>query len=126
MDSSGIIWSGLLQGVGTGFVFAPLSTIAFSTLPPHLRNEGTAFFSLMRNVGGSVGISIVVALLAQNTQAVHSRLIENLRPDNPLAQAECYHLSPLYQRRKDGLITIAITVAISAAGCQRSKALKRG
>src|SRR5437588_12260652 len=49
--------------------------------------QGTAIFSLMRNVGGSIGISIVVALLAENTQTVHSRLIENLRPDNPLAQA---------------------------------------
>src|SRR5205807_3495615 len=49
--------------------------------------QGTAVFSLMRNVGGSIGISIVVALLAENTQIVHSRLVEHLRPDNPLAQA---------------------------------------
>jgi hypothetical protein len=40
----------------------------------------------MRNLGGSVGISVLVALLAENTQIVHSRLIELLRPDNPLAQ----------------------------------------
>jgi len=46
----------------------------------------------MRNIGGSVGISIVVALLAENTQIVHSRLVEHLRPDNPLAQAP--HLMP--------------------------------
>ena len=42
--------------------------------------------SLMRNLGGSIGISILEALLIQNTQVVHSRLVENLRPDNPLAQ----------------------------------------
>ena len=48
--------------------------------------QGTAIFSLMRNVGSSIGISIVVALLAENTQTVHSRLVEHLRPDNPLAQ----------------------------------------
>jgi DHA2 family multidrug resistance protein len=41
----------------------------------------------MRNIGGSIGISIVVALLSENTQTVHSRLVEHLRPDNPLAQA---------------------------------------
>ena len=41
----------------------------------------------MRNLGGSVGISILVAILAQNTQVVHSRLVEGLRPDNPVAQA---------------------------------------
>jgi len=55
------------------------------TLPRRILTQGTAIFSLMRNVGGSIGISIVVALLAENTQTVHSRLIENLRPDNPLA-----------------------------------------
>ena len=49
--------------------------------------QGTAIFSLMRNIGGSIGISVVVALLSENTQIVHSRLVEHLRPDNPLAQA---------------------------------------
>ena len=41
----------------------------------------------MRNLGGSIGISILVATLAENTQVVHSRLVEGLRPDNPLLQA---------------------------------------
>ena len=56
-------WRGLvrswLQGLGTGFVFVPLAAITFATLAPHLRNEGTAVFSLMRNIGSSVGISVV-------------------------------------------------------------------
>ena len=65
----------------------PLSIVTFSTLPRHLLTQGTAIFSLMRNIGGSVGIAIVVALLAENTQIVHSRLVEQLRPDNPLARA---------------------------------------
>jgi MFS transporter, DHA2 family, multidrug resistance protein len=85
MDTGPIIVSGVLQGFGLGFVFTPLSTITFSTLPRSILTQGTAIFSLMRNVGGSIGISIVVALLAENTQTVHSRLVENLRPDNPLA-----------------------------------------
>jgi MFS transporter, DHA2 family, multidrug resistance protein len=85
MGMGPIIVSGVLQGFGLGFVFTPLSTITFSTLPRQLLTQGTAIFSLMRNVGGSIGISIVVALLAENTQTVHSRLVEQLRPDNPLA-----------------------------------------
>jgi DHA2 family multidrug resistance protein len=85
MGMGPIIISGVLQGFGLGFVFTPLSTVTFSTLPRQILTQGTAIFSLMRNVGGSVGISVVVALLAENTQTVHSRLIENLRPDNPLA-----------------------------------------
>jgi DHA2 family multidrug resistance protein len=80
MDTNEIVWSGLLQGIGTGCVFAPLSTIAFSTLAPHLRNEGTAFFSLMRNLGSSVGISAVTTLLVRNTQIMHSRLAEHVTP----------------------------------------------
>jgi len=87
MGMGPIITSGLLQGFGLGFVFTPLSIVTFSTLPRQIMTQGTAIFSLMRNIGGSIGISIVVALLSENTQTVHSRLIENLRPDNPLAQA---------------------------------------
>jgi MFS transporter, DHA2 family, multidrug resistance protein len=83
-----IIVTGVMQGFGLGFVFTPLSTVTFSTLPRQLLTQGTAIFSLMRNIGGSVGIAIVEALLAENTQIVHSRLIEHLRPDNPLAQSQ--------------------------------------
>jgi DHA2 family multidrug resistance protein len=87
MGMDPVIWTGFLQGFGLGFIFTPLSIVTFSTLPRPLLTQGTAIFSLVRNVGGSIGISIVEALLAQNTQTVHSRLIEHLRPDNPLARA---------------------------------------
>src|SRR6201993_856594 len=87
MGTSPIIVTGVLQGFGLGFVFTPLSTVTFSTLPRQNLTQGTAIFSLTRNIGGSVGIAIVEALLTENTQVVHSRLVEHLRPDNPLAQA---------------------------------------
>ncbi|HEX3865002.1 MAG TPA: DHA2 family efflux MFS transporter permease subunit [Stellaceae bacterium] len=87
MGMGPVVISGLLQGFGLGFVFTPLSTVTFSTLPRNILTQGTAIFSLMRNVGGSIGISAVVALLAENTQVVHSRLVEHLRPDNPLLRA---------------------------------------
>jgi MFS transporter, DHA2 family, multidrug resistance protein len=84
MGMSPIVVTGVMQGFGLGFVFTPLSIITFSTLPRHMLTQGTAIFSLMRNIGGSIGISIVETLLAQNTQIVHSQLVEHLRPDNPL------------------------------------------
>jgi DHA2 family multidrug resistance protein len=87
MGMGPVIISGLLQGFGLGCTFVPLNTLALSNLPRHILTQGTAMRSLMRNLGGSVGISVLEALLIQNTQIVHSRLIENLRPDNPLAQA---------------------------------------
>src|SRR5262249_5697127 len=60
---------------------------ALSTLPRHILTQGTAIRSLMRNLGGSIGISVLVANLAEKTQIVHSYLVERLRPDNPLVQA---------------------------------------
>jgi DHA2 family multidrug resistance protein len=86
MGMAPVIVSGLLQGFGLGCTFVPLNIIALSTLPRHILTQGTAIRSLMRNLGGSIGISVLVATLAENTQAVHSRLVENLRPDNPLAK----------------------------------------
>jgi len=81
------ISTGILQGFGLGFVFTQLSVATFSTLPRTVLTQGSAMFSLMRNIGGSVGISIVEALLVQNTQIVHARLSEHVRPDNPLTRA---------------------------------------
>lgn len=80
MNSSLVLWSGLIQGLGTGFVYVPLAAVTFATLSPKYRNEGTAMFSLIRNVGSSVGISVVETLLTRNTQIMHSRLAEQVTP----------------------------------------------
>jgi MFS transporter, DHA2 family, multidrug resistance protein len=82
MDSWPVIWSGLLQGFGVGFVYIPLATMSFATLPVALRNEGTAFFNLLRNLGSSIGISIVQALLTRNIQIVHAGLAQRISPYN--------------------------------------------
>jgi DHA2 family multidrug resistance protein len=87
MGMAPVVVSGVLQGFGLGCTFVPLNTLALSNLPRHILTQGTAMRSLMRNLGGSIGISVLEALLIQNTQIVHSRLIEHLRPDNPIAQA---------------------------------------
>lgn len=87
MDMTPVIVSGFVQGFGLGCTQVPLNIMALSTLPPHILTQGTAIRSVMRNLGGSIGISVLVAQLAQNTQVVHARLVEQLRPDNPLAHA---------------------------------------
>jgi DHA2 family multidrug resistance protein len=74
MDSHLVIVSGFIQGVGIGFTFVPLSTAAFATLAPRLRNEGTPIYSLVRNIGGSVGISVVQALLTRGAAQAHEQL----------------------------------------------------
>ena len=73
-----LVQTGIIQGFGMGLVFVPLSTVAYSTLAPHYRNDAAAVFSLMRNIGSSVGISIVTTLLARNIQINHAQLGENL------------------------------------------------
>ncbi len=69
-----IIYVGFIQGASLGLLFVPLSTIAFATLPGPLRADGTGLYSLSRNVGSSVGISIVTVLLVQNTQVNHAEI----------------------------------------------------
>ena len=64
----------MIQGAGLGFVFIPLQVIAFATLGPALRTEGTALINLTRNIGSAVGISVTEALLTRNGQIEHSVL----------------------------------------------------
>ncbi|HTW74956.1 MAG TPA: DHA2 family efflux MFS transporter permease subunit [Steroidobacteraceae bacterium] len=80
MDMSPIVWSGLIQGFGTGIVYVPMATLAFVTLPAGLRNEGTALFNLVRNIGSSIGISAVQALFTSNTQVMHASLAAHITP----------------------------------------------
>jgi len=79
-----IALSGLLQGFGFGLVFVPLSTVTFSTLAPALRTEGAAFFSLVRNIGSSIGVSLMMALLSQGKQMHRAHLVEHVTPFSPM------------------------------------------
>jgi DHA2 family multidrug resistance protein len=72
----------LVQGVGLGMVFVPLSTVAFATLPAHLRTDGTAILTLVRNIGSSIGISVMIANLTSTTTYMHARLSESVTPFN--------------------------------------------
>jgi MFS transporter, DHA2 family, multidrug resistance protein len=87
MDAGPILFAGFAQGFGLGCTFVPLNLLALSGLPNHILTQGTAIRALTRMLGGSIGIAILETELSQNTQIVHSQLIEHLRPDNPMAQA---------------------------------------
>jgi DHA2 family multidrug resistance protein len=94
MDSKMVVWSGVLQGLGTGFVYVPLAAATFATLTPALRNEGTAIFSLTRNLGSSIGISVVNTLLTRNTQIMHATLGEHVSRYSPVLRAQMPDGSP--------------------------------
>jgi DHA2 family multidrug resistance protein len=84
MDMWSVIWTGFIQGMGLGLIFPPLSTLAFATLPAPLRTEAAGIFNLARNAGSSVGVSVVIALFAANTQVVHASLAAHVTPYNAL------------------------------------------
>lgn len=105
MGSTPFMITGVVQGFGLGFVFVPLSTIAFATLPPHWRTDAASLFSLVRNLGSSIGVSLVATLLAQNTQVNHQVLAGHVTLFNPAlpAQAALGNLETLAQI--NGVIT---------------------
>ena len=83
LSASDIVWPGVIQGFGLGLVFVPLSALTFTTLMPDLRADGTATYSLARNIGSSIGISIVQTLVTRNTQIAHAGLAANVTVFNP-------------------------------------------
>jgi MFS transporter, DHA2 family, multidrug resistance protein len=73
---------GVVQGAGLGFLFVPLSAATLSTLPMSVRTEGAGLYNLSRNIGSSVGISVVNSLLVQNTQANHASIVPHVSAIN--------------------------------------------
>ena len=80
--SNMIVGYGIVQGAGLGLVFVPLSSISFRTLPGHLRTAGSSMLTLIRNIGSSIGISMVIANLTSKTTVMHARLTESVTPFN--------------------------------------------
>jgi MFS transporter, DHA2 family, multidrug resistance protein len=81
-----IVTVSIMQGFGLGLVFVPLSTVAFLTLPNHLRTDGTSMLTLLRNVASSIGISIVIAQLTEGGRRVYAVLNEHVTPFNHAMQ----------------------------------------
>jgi MFS transporter, DHA2 family, multidrug resistance protein len=81
-----IVTLSIIQGFGFGLVFVPLSTVAFLTLPNHLRTDGTSMLTLMRNVASSIGISVVIAQLTEGSRRVYAVLSQHISPFNHAMQ----------------------------------------
>jgi MFS transporter, DHA2 family, multidrug resistance protein len=78
MDWHPIVWAGLIQGIGMGFIFIPMNGIAFSTLSSKFRTDGASLLYLFRSIGGSMGISAMTSLLAYNLQSSHADLATHI------------------------------------------------
>ena len=86
-----IVTLSILQGFGFGLVFVPLSTVAFLTLPNHLRTDGTSMLTLLRNVASSIGISVVIAQLTEGSRRAYAVLDEHVTPFNHAMQMPDVH-----------------------------------
>jgi MFS transporter, DHA2 family, multidrug resistance protein len=110
VSQGAIIGVTMVQGFGLGFLFVPLSAATLSTLPLAERAEGAGLFSLSRNIGSSVGISIVNALLVQNTQANHAAIVPSVNAvnrafENPLIAQAWNPLTAAGRAALDAVIT---------------------
>jgi DHA2 family multidrug resistance protein len=109
-SSSTILTVSVVQGFGLGLVFVPLSTVAFATLPGHLRTEGTAILTLVRNIGSSVGISIMIAQLTETTTEMHAHLVEYITPfSNALSMPDVSSILSLSTDTGRALLEMLVT-----------------
>ena len=74
--------TGFIQGAGLGLLFVPLTTVTFATLEPEQRADGTGLYNLSRNIGSSVGISVVSYLLIRNEQINHATIASHVTATN--------------------------------------------
>jgi DHA2 family multidrug resistance protein len=88
-----LIYAWCFRGLGLGFVFVPIATVAMRRIPPESMGVAAGFFNLMRNEGGSVGIAVAATLLQTRSQFHHARLTEHMTAFNPVLQQGAHRLS---------------------------------
>ncbi len=75
-----LIWTGFVQGVGLGFFYTPLNVASFWTLPARHRTEAAGMYNLMRNLGASIAVSVLIGLVTRYTQVNHAELVGRINP----------------------------------------------
>lgn len=88
----------VISGFALGLVFVPLSVVALGDLPPESVGNGSGLYNLMRNVGGSIGISIVTTILSRHEQSHHSELARHVVPTSPTYQHALQHYTQLFSQ----------------------------
>jgi DHA2 family multidrug resistance protein len=92
VDAWSLTRNSVVQGFGLGIVFTPLQVVAFATLPSELRTDGTALFSLLRNLGLAIGVSVSSVILTQSTQIAHAGIAANVTAFNRSLQSSAAYL----------------------------------
>jgi DHA2 family multidrug resistance protein len=112
-----VMINGVVQGVGLGLLFVPLSTVIFATLLAQYRTDGTGIYTYIRNIGSSIGISIVQAMLVSETQINHATIGRYVTPFNRLFEhgAVAHYLSPYTAAGRALLDSVVSTQALIIA-----------
>ncbi len=80
VDYNTFAWARVYQSVGLAFLFIPINTVAYIGVPPEKNNDASALINMMRNLGGSFGISLAITLLARRQQYHQTILVEHVGP----------------------------------------------
>jgi MFS transporter, DHA2 family, multidrug resistance protein len=99
VDFSTVTRARLYQAAGMAFLFVPINTAAYAFLPREKNNAASGLMNLARNIGGSVGISVVTTLLDRRTQVHQNYLSGHLSATNPMLQARLHALGQMIQNR---------------------------
>ncbi|MGA8142528.1 MAG: DHA2 family efflux MFS transporter permease subunit [Candidatus Acidiferrales bacterium] len=96
-----MFWAVTVSGFFIGFVFVPLATLAMGALPDQQIGNASGLYNLFRNVGGSIGISIVNTIVSRHEQLHRTELSHSLSPQNPVLQRALEGLHELMNQRAD-------------------------
>ena len=101
IDMASVVIPNILSGVAMGLIFVPLTTLSFGTLKQQEFGTAAGLFNLMRNIGGSVGISLVNTLLHRFSQTHQNYLVDKLNPYNPVFQQKVGQLTTNFSHYTD-------------------------
>jgi MFS transporter, DHA2 family, multidrug resistance protein len=86
ISKSYVVWPNIISGFAMGFIFVPLTTLTTGTLRNEEIGNATGIYNLMRNIGGSIGISAVTTMLARSAQTHQALMVSHLTPYDPAFQ----------------------------------------
>lgn len=83
VDFWGIAWPGFFRGVGSGLIFIPLTTLTLGAVPREQMGQASGLFNMVRTIGGSIGIALLVTFLSRGAQVHQHYLTAHIHPYNP-------------------------------------------
>jgi len=118
-----VMWATVISGFGVPSIFVPMTTFSVATVPKEGMGDATGITSLVRNLGGSVGIALVTALVTRGTQAHQALLIDHLVPHNRLYLDRLSQMQALLTPRTGAVTAHSQAYGLMYATLQQQAAL---